>query len=711
MTYQVTFTETTNPAKPPITISDGALNNQTSVTFVGQGYTGFAPVIANNLLHLLENFASPFTNPPSNPVEGQMWYDTTNKEIKVFDGTTWSPAGSLKKASSAPEVANSTAGDLWVDTNNAQLYLFSGSTWLLIGPQFSSGTLTGPNVETIIDTANIEHNVIVMYANNARISIISKEAFTPKATIVGFSTINQGITLSTVDATSTTTPTKFWGTATAADALMVSNRAVSASNFLRADSASVTNYPLSVRADGGISIGSDSSFSVSIAGNSTVLYSSGNGNSIDMALNNGGVQTTVVHVTADAKVGIGPNAATRSPASTLDVDGVITTSGGLNVTNVANSTSVTSGSIKTAGGLGVALDSTFGGTITARNQILVNSLDSSNNPVAAAVLLPGTASADATYDIGTSSRRFRNVYATNFLGNFNGLFTGTLDGSITGKASGLVSSTTFKIEGDISAGDGFSFNGQTTTGQVVFQTTTTPSIITARQLATDSQSTDEILVHRTGTGLMRMPKDTLLKHVPVMPVGVFMPFAGTVVPPGYLLCDGSEVKVSEYSALFTVIGYTYKAVTDLIGLNTFALPDMRGRFPLGRDNMDNGMTVLSKNGSGTVLDAGGGSANRVTDVTADIVGAGSGSQAVTLGINNLPEHKHNLNSGNAQYYAGGIPGAGSDINAIPGVGIAPATNASGLPNSGGVISPVTGAPFNTLNPYATINYIIYTGNL
>ena len=711
MTYQVTFTETTNPAKPPITVSDGALNNQTSMTFVGQGYTGFAPVIANNLLHLLENFASPFTNPPPNPVEGQMWYDTTNKEIKVFDGTTWSPAGSLKKASTAPEVANSTAGDLWVDTNNSQLYLFSGSTWLLIGPQFSSGTLTGPNVETIIDTANVSHNVIVMYANNSRISIISKEAFTPKATIVGFATINQGITLSTVDATNATTPTKFWGTATAADALMVSNRPVAASNFLRADSASVTNYPLSVRADGGISIGNDSSFSVSIAGNATVLYSSGNGNSIDMALNNGGVQTTVVHVTSDSKVSIGPNAAARSPVSTLDVNGVVTTSGGLHVTDATNSTSTITGSIKTAGGLGVALDSTFGGSITARGQLLVNSLDSSNNPVAAAVLIPGTAGADAMYDIGTSSRRFRNVYASNFLGNFNGLFTGTLDGSITGKASGLASSTTFKIEGDISAGDGFSFNGQTTTGQVVFQTTTTPSIITARQLATDSQSTDEFLVHRTGTGLMRMPKDTLLKHVPVMPVGVFMPFAGTILPPGYLFCDGSEIRISEYPALFAVIGYSYKAVADLIGLNTFALPDMRGRFPLGRDNMDNELTVLSKNGSGTVLDAGGGSANRVTDVTADIVGAGNGTQAVVLNVTNLPDHKHNLNSGNAQYYAGGIPGAGADINAIPGVGVAPATNASGLPNSGGVISSVTGAPFNTMNPYNTINYIIYTGKL
>ena len=56
MTYQVIFTESTNPAKPPITVSDGTLNNQTSLTFVGQGYNGFAPIVASDFLHLLENF-------------------------------------------------------------------------------------------------------------------------------------------------------------------------------------------------------------------------------------------------------------------------------------------------------------------------------------------------------------------------------------------------------------------------------------------------------------------------------------------------------------------------------------------------------------------------------------------------------------------------------------------------------------------------------
>jgi hypothetical protein len=67
MSYQVTFTETTNPAKPALTVSDQTLNTQTSLTFVGKNYAGYAPVVANNFLHLLENFAN--NSAPANPLK------------------------------------------------------------------------------------------------------------------------------------------------------------------------------------------------------------------------------------------------------------------------------------------------------------------------------------------------------------------------------------------------------------------------------------------------------------------------------------------------------------------------------------------------------------------------------------------------------------------------------------------------------------------
>jgi microcystin-dependent protein len=124
------------------------------------------------------------------------------------------------------------------------------------------------------------------------------------------------------------------------------------------------------------------------------------------------------------------------------------------------------------------------------------------------------------------------------------------------------------------------------------------------------------------------------------------------------------------------------------------------------------LTVPAPNDPVNTLDAGGGPANVVTDVTADILGAQSGLETSTLQPNNLPEHKHNLNSGNAQYFAAGLPGAGADNNAFPGLGMPETSTGSGLQNSGGIlnVSPL-GQPFTTMNPYLTINYIIFTGTI
>lgn len=57
-----------------------------------------------------------------------------------------------------------------------------------------------------------------------------------------------------------------------------------------------------------------------------------------------------------------------------------------------------------------------------------------------------------------------------------------------------------------------------------------------------------------------------------------MPFAGSVAPEGYLLCDGSAVSRSEYSDLFTSIGTTYGSGD---GSSTFNIPNLSGRVVIG----------------------------------------------------------------------------------------------------------------------------------
>lgn len=64
----------------------------------------------------------------------------------------------------------------------------------------------------------------------------------------------------------------------------------------------------------------------------------------------------------------------------------------------------------------------------------------------------------------------------------------------------------------------------------------------------------------------------------IVPTGGMLPYGGSAAPSGYLLCDGSAVSRSTYSALFTVLGTAYGAGD---GSTTFNVPDMRGRSPLG----------------------------------------------------------------------------------------------------------------------------------
>lgn len=718
MPYQVKFTETTNPAKPSLTVSDQSLNQETSLVFPGKNYAGYGPVIAENFLHLLENFAK--NSAPSNPVQGQLWYDNSAgvNLLKVFDGTGWTPAGTVKKSDSEPSVSSSLNGDLWVDTANQQLYVYSGSNWLLIGPQFSSGLRTGPDIETIIDTSNVSHNVVTVYSENSRIAIVSKAAFTPKTSIAGFSTIGQGFNLSTIDANSTTAPTKFWGTTSQADALVVNGATIPASSFLRSDKESTTNFTLNVRNNGGIGIGSDLSFSISTEVNSTVLYSKTSGNYIEFKLNNAGTPVTALHIDANGFLGVGPD--NTNPQAELDVAGDIITDGNLIVQGDTDASVLGVGSITTNGGLSVNKQSQFGGDVSINGGIHFNNLDGNGDPIAGTIIQPSSDDATDLYDLGTATRRFRNIYAQSFVGSFNGAFTGSLAGNISGSAAKLASPTYFRIRGDLDSTADIVFDGQnpqvgSPSGYQIFQTTVSQNIIANKTTTEDSFLTDTLLVYRTGLGLRQVSKQTFVKNIPLVPIGAMFPYAGPTAPAGYLLCDGTEVKIGDFSELFGVIGYTYKTPSLLIGKATFALPDFRGRFGLGRDNMDNARTVPDKDDPTVLVPAGGGSANRVTDIVADTLGIGTGDagsrEYVTLELRNIPDHKHNLNSGNAQYYAAGLPGAGADPAADPGLGMPLTSTGSGLRNSGNMISSQVGQPFNSMNPYLTVNYIIFTGVL
>ena len=709
MSYEIDRTDKINYGS--ITVADQSVNQETSLSFVGKNYTGYAKSIAENFLHLLENFAA--ANPPTNPIIGQLWYDTNitsnppQPQLKAWDGTKWVAAGNITKKTVKPTTA--VIGDLWVDTANQQLYIWSGSSWILVGPQFSEGAQAGPVVESIFDTLNISHTIIKFIVAGEVVGIFSKDTFIPKVVISGFDSVRQGLTLSTKDFDGDgVIENKLWGEADRASKLVVSGypEGLDANNFLRSDVASLTNYGLSIRNNSGLVFGSDLNGALTTSGGSVSLTNKTDGGSIYLRATTSGAVVDTITVTGSS---VGVN--NTNPTQALDVVGKIKVSNGIILTDTTESTNLSNGSIVTPGGVAVAKNLRVGG------DLFVTGIS------ATGAIVP---TADNSSDIGTNGSRYKRIYA-NTVGNpdlttqFIGEFSGAFNGSVTGTAVKLSSATNFSLTGDVSSNT-IAFNGDNG-GVATFTTTLASNVITSKTEVFDSLTSDELIVHRVGIGLRKLSKNTFLSNVALVPIGSIVSYAGLTPPPGYLLCDGAEVQIAVYPELYAVIGNTYKGPDPYLGLATFRLPDLRGRFALGADNMNNGIQVpLAPAGvtfGTTTKDKDGNpgfTANRVTAVSADEIGLGNGSQDKEIAVANLPEHTHDLTGSNGtQFYAVTDDTSGSttitDVDAV-GRSVQMGSGFSRmLVNAGQVEAPTVDVPLDVMNPYITINYIIYTGRI
>lgn len=75
-----------------VTVEDGTADlTSTSLALVGRNFAGYGEYLNENMIHMLENFAS--VSQPNSPLEGQLWYDSSSKLLKIFDGTTFVSSG------------------------------------------------------------------------------------------------------------------------------------------------------------------------------------------------------------------------------------------------------------------------------------------------------------------------------------------------------------------------------------------------------------------------------------------------------------------------------------------------------------------------------------------------------------------------------------------------------------------------------------------
>ena len=234
------------------TILDGTVDtSHTSLTLVGRNYSNYGQIMTDNLVKLTENFAYDIS--PSNPLSGQLWWDTADSLLKVYTGTYFKiiSSATAQNSSTLGAPVTTIAGDIWWDTYADQLYVYDGTTpyavagWKLVGPTWSKAYgKAGAIWERIEDTTTAMHNVVSMYIDGTRTGIISQDSeFTPLVAIAGFTTIQTGYNIHSGET--------FWGTANNASYL----GGVIATNYLRTDINNSSTGTLAIVNNGGITVG------------------------------------------------------------------------------------------------------------------------------------------------------------------------------------------------------------------------------------------------------------------------------------------------------------------------------------------------------------------------------------------------------------------------------------------------------------------------
>ena len=241
-------------------VQDASIDQTTDLQFLGKNYAGYGEIQNENFLKLLENFANP--TQPSKPIEGQVWYDSTNKSLNVYDALHWRsvPTIIIDSLDLSKNVIP-MLGDLWYDIVNRQLKIWTGSEYGLIGPLSgadSKATWRG-DYEYDIRSADIPvfNTKAIVGVDNNIVAIVSNETYDmyssytqsptypayvePTAGKPGFTRMVKGISLFGADpvtgssrnaVTGLTTSSYFWGTAAEALSSLVATTSTFTRGFV-----------------------------------------------------------------------------------------------------------------------------------------------------------------------------------------------------------------------------------------------------------------------------------------------------------------------------------------------------------------------------------------------------------------------------------------------------------------------------------------------
>ena len=262
-------------------------------------------------------------------------------------------AGGWKQFSAAvpasAQPSTSIEGDMWWDTTNKQLKVYNGTSYTLVGPAYSSVAGTsGAIVESVADSSANNHVVVKIYTSGKTVAILSQD---PE--FIPNPPIIGFASVKpgvTLASTSSIAGARFYGMADDAASL----GGALAANYARTDIESTFANSVIIASDSGLTLGTSSSFSQTVSSGAVSLTNRYNNANITVSANVGGTITTAMQV--------------------------VGSTGNVNVTKLNATTLVSSG------------NTTLSGNVTLANTVLP--------------------SANVTYNLGSTSLRFANVFAS-----------------------------------------------------------------------------------------------------------------------------------------------------------------------------------------------------------------------------------------------------------------------------------------------------------
>lgn len=322
-------------------IPDGTFDtNSTSITLLGKNVTGFGDALNENFVKLLENFAS--TTPPENPIKGQIWFDTTNNRLNVYDGENFRASGGPQVGPRPP--TSLVTGDLWINNETNQLYFYDGTDLILAGPLWANAQgETGFKVETVVDTFGISHTIAQLKVQSTILGVFSKDAFIPRSDLLNsvgnITPINVGFNAVNLPGL------KFDVTVTRSENILLDDGTPkSGSELVFTNEEAVFTESVTIQNDAGLSLGGTEQIKQRLIDDDFVIEHQISGESIKLKVKS--LTTTFSGVSilplspGQAFVGISK----ETPTAALDVNGDLKVSGNLTIegtTTTINSSTLT----------------------------------------------------------------------------------------------------------------------------------------------------------------------------------------------------------------------------------------------------------------------------------------------------------------------------------------------------------------------------------